>query len=613
MDTDAFQMNIQGVANLIESDVNKTLVDGIPEEGVQGQPEDALKLGMDNEDLMELKEGWEVKNATYLPKIKKKQDLNKLYYLGMQRQAMGISTVPVPSNLIFEAQETFIPQALAKNPEPVVWSDNTDEGKEAADDIKTMLQYHADVLCLRKKLGVMVRHWSIYFTGILKYGWDEKTNDILVEIRDPRNFILDPDGYVNEFGDYVGAFLGERVECSARELIRLYPKHRDYIYIKCDGKLGTIVTRTEWWTNELSFTTFEDEVLDKHKNEFFNYDTDKESTDEYGLTHKETLKGQNHFATPKMPYTFLSVFSLQEHPYDDTNLIEQNIANQDRINDRDYQIDKNLRVSNNSLLISTNAGNIETAKLMAQGIEDGDPILVEGAIGDNVQRLPANALPSGLLDSQQIDKDTLRSIFGTQGSTAQAPNEDTTARGMILNSQMDSSRIGGGIGDAIEQVADNAFNWMLQLYYVFYDEPHYAAIMGSGKAVSYVVLQMSDQQRRFVVSVTPDSMKPHDEITEMNQAVQLADSGWLDPISLFKKLNFPNPQETAKMVTLFRLDPAQYYAMNFGQTNEQQPGQQQEPGGQIPPQPGGDQGTLSAPPPSSSLSQVPINSQSLPK
>ena len=612
---DAFAENILGVKNLIESGTNKVLIDGLPEEGVGADMEDVLELKMDEEELIELKRQWENKSAGYLPKITSKQERNKAYYLGTQRQSGTQNATPVASNLIFESQETFIPQALAKNPEPVVWSDNTDEGKEESDGVKTMLQFHADVLCLRKKLGVMVRHWSIYYIGVAKHGWDAKNNDISTEIRKPKNFVLDPDGYINEYGDYIGAFLGERIESSAKDLIDLYPKFKEYITIKCNNKLGTTVVRTEWWTDEFCFVTFGDIVLDKHKNEFFNYDVTETSKDEYGMPHDEVLKGQNHFSTPKMPYTFLSVFSLQEQPYDDTNLIEQNIANQDRINDRDYQIDKNLRSGNNSIAVSGISFNSETAKQAAQALEDGDPVLVpDGQIESAIKRIPANALPSGVMESQQVDKDTLRSVFGVQGVTASAPNENTTARGMILNSQMDSSRIGGGVGDALEQVADNIFNWWLQLYYVFYDEKHYAAIMGSGRAVNYVGIAMQDQTRRFVVSVTPDSMKPKDEITEQNLALDLANKGWLDPINLFKKLNYPDPMETAKMVTLYKLDPMQYFQMFFP---EAMPAQQAQPipgnPGDVaqPPQPQ-DQ-SLSQQPASSSLAQVPINSPALPQ
>ena len=105
--------------------------------------------------------------------------------------------MPVPSNLLFEATATFVPQALAKNPEPVVWSDNTPMGKEASKNLKTMLQFHAESLGVREKLGQMVWHWSVYFTAVDKYGWDVKTNDVSVEVRKPQNLLLDPNGYAH--------------------------------------------------------------------------------------------------------------------------------------------------------------------------------------------------------------------------------------------------------------------------------------------------------------------------------------------------------------------------------------------------------------------------------
>ena len=571
-------------------------MDGYKEEGVTSDFVDELTLDMPDVDLLALAKSYENKSAPYTGKIEPRQKQNKAYLLGRQKQTSGLSDKTVPSNLLFEATATFVPQALAKNPEPVVWSDNTPEGKAASNDVKTMLQFHSDVLCLRKKLGVMVWHWSIYFTAIIKHGWSTETNDITSEIRKPSNFILDPDGYVDEYGDYRGSYLGERIQSTAQELIDLYGK-KEYISAKVSQKLGTLVTRTEWWNNEYCFTTFEDEVLDKHKNEFFKYE-------------KDGLAGENHFAQPKMPYTFLSVFSLQDQPHDFTNLIEQNISNQDRINMRDYQIEKNLAHGNNSIVVSDVSFTSETAHQAADALERGDPILAGGNIDSAIKRIPANPLPNGVLDSQQVDKDTLRSIYGTQGLSAQQPDENTTARGMILNQSHDSTRIGGGIGDALEQVADNIFNWWLQLYYVFYDETHYAAVMGTGHAVEYVGLIMADEHRKFVVSVTPDSMQPKDEISEANQAIQLADAGWLDPLSLFKQLNYPDPTETAKAVTMFRINPQMYFQTYFpeaaAQQQQQAPPGQQAPGAPQPEEPGTAPQPLSQEPASASLQNVPL-------
>ena len=186
---------------------------------------------------------------------------------------------------------------------------------------------------------------------------------------------------------------------------------------------------------------------------------------------------------------------------------------------------------------------------------------------------------------------------------------------MILNQSFDNTRIGGGIGDSLEQVADNIFNWWLQLYCVYYDEPHFAAIMGQMKAVEYKTLTNTDLDRHIVVSVAADSMKPKDEVSEMNLAIDLANKGWLDPITLFKKLDYPDPMETAKMVTMFRINPAQYLATFFPQQAQNMMMQGQNLPNNTPnvamtgPQP--DQ-SLSAPPAESTLSQVPINNLAVP-
>ncbi len=608
MPEDSFVQNILGVTDLVGSDSNKVAYDDGLEEGVVGYFEDILELKMDDAELLELKEEWEGKSNKYTPNIKARQDKNKKYYLGKQRNLAGNEEQVVPSNLLFEAEETFIPQALSKNPEPVVFSDNTDEGKEESNTVKTMLQYHADVLSLRKKLGMMVRHWSIYFVGVVKHGWNEETNDISLEIRKPQNFVLDPEGYIDEFGDYRGAYLGERIEVSADKLLDMFPKDdiATYVTLKVNAKLGTKVTYTEWWTDKYCFSTFDDIILDKHKNEFFNYG-DKEKKDETGLVTQTATPGINHFAIPKMPYTFLSVFSLQEQPHDITNLIEQNIPNQDSINDRDVQIGKNLASAQNGIVISGQAFTVETASQAVQSFYEEGMVLIPDGNMDAIKRIPANPLPSGILESQEIAKNDLRSVFGTQGLSAETPNEDQTARGMILNQQHASSRIGGGVGDALEQVADNIFNWWLQLYCVFYDEPHYAAIMGSGQAVEYISLRTSNLERRFVVSVSPDSMKPRDEVTEMNQAIERWNNKAIDPIGLMKALDEPDPMESAKRLVLWVTNPQaylmQYFPQEAAQANSANP---QIPGGNPQQEPASQPSTLSAPPATGALSAVPI-------
>lgn len=610
-DIDSFAQNIEGVGNLVESDINKTKT---PTEESVGEITDALELQMTDEELLKLAKIWKGKHDQYYPKIEGRAKQNKEYYAGKEWTSGLTVQKGVSSNLIFEAQETFLPEALAKNPEPVVWSDNTPEGMDASDKIKAMLQFKADTMGLRKKLGIALRHWSIYFIGILEHGWDKKSKDITLDVRNPKDFIWDPDAYIDEIGRYIGEFIGRRVHMTAKKMIEKFPNQKDYIALKVDGKLGTKISYTKWNTDEYCFYTYEDVVLDKHKNEFFNYEHIEQNTPEqqraYGLEEQTVTPGKNHFSEPIIPYSFFSVFTLQEQPHDVTNLIEQSIPNQDRIVARDKQIDKNLGNGNNSIAVSGQSFTVETARQAAQALEDGDPVLVpDGQVENAIKRLPASPLPQGILQAQAEEKQTLRSIFGTQGMTPEKANPNTTARGQILNQNKDSSRIGGGIGESLEQLADNIFNWWLQMMYVFYDEPHYAAIVGQGSAVEYVRIVNSDINRQFVVSVSPNSMMPKDEVSERNEAVQLWSAKAIDPINLAKKLNMPDPMEFAKAVVLWNINPQQYYMEMFQQMPPQQMGQPQTgkiPGQQPPP----DTGLASPSPEQGLLKQVPINQAS---
>lgn len=628
---DPITLSVEGVEQLVGSKINKIRggsLDG--QEGVSGDKIDELALDLDDTELIHLANDWELAYRGYEEQIKTKQQRNKSYYLGKQKDGTPNDTkdFPIAGNLLFEAEETFIPAALAKNPEPVVYSDNTPEGNELASDTKTMLQYHADVLVLRQKLALMVRHNSIYMLAVIKHGWDKDINDIKSEVRDIRNFIFDPTCAVDVYGDMEG-YVGERITVSAKEMAKRFPEHESFIILTSDGKLGTPLTYTEWWTDDFCFITFKNKVLDKHKNPYFVYPQGEEGNELHEVSDGQSVsmvvdEGANHFSKPKKPYTFLSVFSLGEQPHDVTGLIEQNIPNQNLVSRRIVQIDTNLQRSNNSIGLNGNNFNQQTGKQAANALQAGDPVLIppdkDGSIKDGIQRFPAPEVPAAFFKDLEENKTALRESFGTQGITSQQPDEDQTARGMILAQSFDNSRIGGGIGDKLAQVADNVFNWWTQLYHVFYDTPHYASILGQMKGTEYIMLDNSRFTHNLVVSVAPDSMKPKDELTLYNQATTLFSEGNLDPQTYFTVTNFPNPEETASQVWLYKTNPQLYGQLNFpdfaAKIQEMAAVQgmapmgapQGAPMGAQPPAPAGNQPapSLGEAPASASLSNVPL-------
>lgn len=568
--TDPFSLNVIGVTDLVQNPTNKVHQGaGSFVEGVVGEKIDSLSLEMEDKELINLRNEWEKQYATYEKKIIEVREKNLESYLGKRANGQWLAGEDtIASNLQFEAEETFLAAALSKNPEPVVYADNTPEGNQVSTAVKTMLQFHADQLAVRRKLSVMVRQWSVNHLAVLKPGWNPRINDVDIQNRKIQDFIFDKNGYVDAYGDF-SSYLGERITVTAERLIELFPKHKAMILADVEMKMGTECTYTEWWTDEFSFTTYKDIVLDKFKNPYFRYETPimqddgQPALDEQGQP--MVSKPRNHFAYPKKPYIFLSVYSLQEQPHDITGLIEQNIPNQRRIQRQTDQIDYNVAASNNGYAFSEKNFDQETGKQAAEARRKGNPILIPegGPINEAIVPLPAQDIPAAFFNSLESHKNDLRTSWGVQGITAEPQDEDQTARGMILNQSHDTSRIGGGIGDAIEQVADNTFNWLTQLYYVFYDEQHFAAIMGNAKAIEYVTLSSVDLNRQLIVSVAPDSMKPKDEVTQMNLAQNLFDKKAIGPKTLLKMLDFPDPDQSAADGVLYAIDPAAYFRVNF--------------------------------------------------
>ena len=571
---DPIEQNILGVQQLVSSKVNKTsqgvLVNS---EGVEGELKDELELDLTDQELLNLKNKIEKEYAPYEDQIRTRQQANLTYYLGKQKTGSpeAVDGMVVSDNLLFEATETLVPASLSKNPEPVVFSDDTKEGDELSTDVKIMLQYHADTLSLRSQLNLMVRKWMMDLLSVMKHGWDKELMDIVDDVRDVKNFIFDINGYIDVYGSFVG-LLGERIKSTAQELVDEFPKHEAYITVMVNGKMGTEVVRTEWWNDKYTFTTFKDKVLDKSKNPHYNYTKKVTTTDEFGNEIQEEEKGNNHFGRSKKPYTFLSVYSFGDKPHDVTSPIEQNIPNQRRITRRTDQIDFNLSKGNNSDVFSENNFNQETATQAKNALAKGNPILVPsgGPINEAIVRLQGQGIESSFFDDLENQKTALRMSFGTEGLTASPPDKNELATGIVANEQHDTSRISGGIGDALERVAKGIFNQHVQFYYVYYDVPHTASIMGQMRAVEYSILSSDKLNKKLVVSVSPDSMKPHDEITEMNQAITLYQEKALDPKTLLTRINFPDPQNTAEQTVLWLIDPQAYMQINFPEIAQKQ-------------------------------------------
>lgn len=538
------------------------------EQGVVSEKLPELKLDMKNEDLAKLTMEWEKMwdKSDIKSKWMTAADENEKYWLGNHFNRPDINVAknrPQQDNAIFESLETYLPKITRRNPEPMVLLKNSEEAENEefesyVKDLQKDLGDIADEVKLRLKLKKGCRHWAIYLLGAAKMGWDMNRDMPAIKIIRPKKLILDPDATVDEDG-YTGKYIGEYRKMEAgmlKDMLKNIGGEEGYEavidrMVKPD-QLGTDIQFIEWWTNEYMCWTLDKEVLLKKKNPHWNYDTKQpgeSAVDEYGVETpgaEVEVIGQNHLPVPTIPLILLSVFNLGKHPMDDTSLIGQNLANQDRINKRGKQIDKAADGMNGGVVVSlARAGLTEQqAANVTKALHNGGTVVIpDGTPDEAIKRMISPGLPNDVYNDLVDTRRRLSDIFGTSGLSPTGVSKERTVRGKYQAENMDTDRIGGGVSEYLEQFADDIYNYCVQLLYVYDDK--YSAMQNKPKVV---------------VSVKEGSLLPKDSTTIANQAIELSAAGKMSTLDLYKNLDYSNPEELAANVWLEVNAPEVLYA-----------------------------------------------------
>lgn len=552
---------IKGVMNLF-SDVNKQ---GGLTENANATPVNEYESTLDDVEILKIISQRKRTYSVYYTPIEESQKLAFGYWIGAQRsEEFDISSTTkgrkdLVDNLIFEAVETFLPIATRANPDPLVTADPSEIGQKIAHDIKCALVDWADTSKLRRKLARTTRNWTWARIGVIKIYWDVATKSIKIDNINPKRMIWDKDGYIDEGGIFVGEYEGEQKKATADKLCEMFPAKKQQIMDKAKGKKGTKLDYIEWWdkAKDLYFTMDDDLVLGKFKNPNWNYDgTITEADPETGSMVESEVQGTNHLKERTSPYRYLSIFSTGLQPHDETSLILQNIPLQDEVNTTGRQISKNVASMNNGMVVSGKSFTEEQAAQASSALRRGVSIRVpNGDVREAVARFPAPALPADVFNHRNDMRNEIKNIFGTSGSTPQGLKGTETVRGKVLINQMDSSRIGGAITEQIEQLADSIYNLVVQMMFVYYDEEHFITTAGQVAGMELISLKNADFPLLKTLSITvkEGSLVPKDPLTQRNEAVDLWSQGAIDPLSLYKKLDFPDPVQATQQLILWQM------------------------------------------------------------
>lgn len=566
------------------------------DQGVVSEKFPELTLDMDNDALIKLTEKWNkswTDSEVYGTVSKKGEDSENYWLNNHFKRGDSVANVPRPisDNLIFESLETWLPQVTQHNPESLVelaaGVPQTPENLAYANQVKYKLADIADELNFRLKLKKGARHWAIYLLGVAKVGWDLEKDIPSTKIIRPAKIILDPDSTIDEDG-YTGKFIGENRRLEASVLIDLLENMDaekgavEAIKDLVKEDLGTEVGFIEWWTKQYMCWTMGKQVLMKKKNPNWNYPKKVEApADEMtGETpvDEETQEPQtqeqpvfNHLKAKDFPYRFLSVFNLGKHPVDDTSLITQNLPSQDMVNTTLKQIVKNVAGMNGGIAVSGSLSGLafEEAGDVAKAVRDGGIVYIpQGRVSDALMKLDTPALPRDVYEHLQDTRSRMKYMFGVQGFQPVSGGGQSAVRMQVMNKNLDDARISGGFTEYLEQWADDLYNLQLQMLYVYDDKFSMAAHSDTPPPL-------------LKISIKEGSMLPKDSTTLSAQAIQLAESNRMSLVDLYKKLEYPNPEEMAANVWLeanapeimFENDPRVQKAIQMKQQAAQNAGQ----------------------------------------
>jgi hypothetical protein len=517
--------------------------------------EDVLDLKKPDEELLLLKDTW-VKEFMESPWGKWDTEARD-YYLGKSYAAkMSTSERPLTNNMIFEAVETSLPQITGQEPEPVVIAGDTPDEIAIGRQVKDVLVDKADTQRWKMKIRRAARHWYLYKIGIIQMEWNDRMNDFEPVVVNPKTCLLDPKGRW-EGVEFNGDWMIRTREANADTLSKIFSSKKDEIKKYVQNKMMTKVKYHECWTNDYVFWTFKDCVLSKKKNPHYNYPTEDtlENLDT-GELHTVKVQARNHFKYPKKPFIGFNVFNLGESPIDDTGLVEQNLSTQDILNKRIAQVDKNVDSLNGGIVISGRSFNKGQSGKVSAALRKPDGVIFvpDGDIRGAVDRISAPSLPADVYNDVIQRKQDLRENFGITGFTPAGIQNEDTVRGKILVRGQDQSRM-SPIAEVVEQVYDEMFNWAVQMMYVYYDEVHVIPVLGKADAANVLTIQNEDFVTRLKISVKEGSNLPKDPLTQRNEAIDLWNAGATDPITLFEKLDYPDPVESAKRLYMWQNQP----------------------------------------------------------
>ena len=521
---------------------------------------ESFDINTKKDDLLRTFETWLKESQTYHDQLLKVQKVSQEYYIGNQTDRDLItSNTNTVENRIFEAVETIVPIVTAHAHQfQVLPGSEDDDAMKRANNLQKVLSRKYETIEMQKKLEETTRHLLCYRFGVMKWEWSYEKDDVDVRTIDPRMILvprmkLDPHDlpYKIEIQEYTKKEMEEYFPDS--KIDELAPESNIDIG-KRETSSNKLYRVYEVWTPEMVAWFCSKKLLEKKANPYYDFEGEEKAyikkDKKKGASIAKKLVFSNIFDRPTDPYVFFTTYNVGEDPLGSISLVEVGIPIQDAINKQKRSIIDNLRrMGNGQVYIDSDAMSQEEADNITD--EVGLIIRGEGVASQNkIKREPGTPLPTAHFSNLQHSETIFDNIMGVHGATRGAGGGNTLGQD-IISRQQDFTRV-----DLITRVLNRGVArlamGLVQLMKMFYTETQVVKIIGEEGAVEFVRLNKDDINDYIEIIVKSGDNLPMDKVSLRTEAVQLWQLGALDPVTLFERLDFPNPAKAAERLQAWK-------------------------------------------------------------
>lgn len=528
----------------------------------------------EDKDLVSIGNAWEKESSEYHEDLARKVwKPNEDYYFGRQTELDRIPSdmSNYVQNQVFMGVETIIPIMTANPPQFIVEPpDESDVSVKYADKLQKILAIQYETMDVKTKGEMIMRHMAIYRFGAWKPYWDYEENNWNVKYVRPKRL------YFPKVTTDL-PYIMELVDITAQEFKDVFGEVKFQEFLKDRGievkedqitKVSGLYSIWEIWTKDMVFWKGKSMIIDKRENPTYDWKN----------------KDKNHFLHPQIPYILASVFRLGNEPIGETDLIQQTIPIQDVVN-----VSSRLIINN-----GTKTGNMQwfvDSQVMSQEEADtkltNSPGLIvygNGVANPNLlRRDPPPPLPTYIENIKVSAERAFDNIFGTHSTTRGEQQRQETLGGRMLLKQADIGRIDLAVRE-YERVVALLGNWGVQLMKVNFAEVKTFKFYGEN-GLEFIKLESFMIQKGVKVVVKSGTTLPTDEISKRREGLELWGMNGIDPVTLFERLKFPNPEESAQKLQAWRTgqlaEEAALKAKAQGQPEGRQVAPQPSPQGEI--------------------------------